>query len=263
MPADAKAALQRIVAAANLAAFDLNAHNYLVEVAPGRYYLSTSWASMASLELHDDGHYYLHSLYWCGSTRHAYIISADDLAHPDQRGVPAGPYNAAIGALEYEGAGGGAVAAHVQDVRPVVGEHRDQLLALQHERRVEPEVPAHRCDRAPDRFELAGDRDPVGGARVGAEEHQGYSRAQREIDPAMVRVHRREQVVDGGGVAAEHARDRGRQARGFRWRRGQSRGTARRGGARLGLGGDSVVARRQQLVQRPRQPSHVVRLSSS
>lgn len=100
MPADAKAALQRIVAAANLAAFDLNAHNYLVEVAPARYYLSTSWASMASLELHDDGYYYLHALYWCGSTRHAYIISADDLAHPDQRGVPAGPYNAAIGALD-------------------------------------------------------------------------------------------------------------------------------------------------------------------
>lgn len=103
LPAVARAALQRIVAAANLSAFDLNAHNYLVEVAPGRYYLSTSWASMASLQLHEDGHYYLHALYWCGSTRHAYIITADDLAHPDRRGETAGPYNAAIRALDQLG----------------------------------------------------------------------------------------------------------------------------------------------------------------
>ncbi len=99
MPADAKARLQRIVAAANLSAFDLNAHNYLVETAPGRFYLSTSWASMASIERHKDGNYYLHALYWCGSTRKAYLFDADDLAHPDRRGELAGPYNAAIDAL--------------------------------------------------------------------------------------------------------------------------------------------------------------------
>ena len=86
LPAPQEVALGQLLAAAGLGVIDTNANNYLVEVAPGEWYASTSWASMASLRLNaEDGRYYLHALYWSGSNRRAFVATAAELAHPNQR----------------------------------------------------------------------------------------------------------------------------------------------------------------------------------
>ncbi|WP_437648578.1 OTU domain-containing protein [Sorangium sp. So ce362] len=86
MPLDKQQALEQLAGVAGLGRLDANAHNYLVEVAEGEWYASTSWASMASLQLNEkEGRYYLHALYWSGDARAAYQASAADLAARDQR----------------------------------------------------------------------------------------------------------------------------------------------------------------------------------
>jgi hypothetical protein len=85
MSEEAETALRQVLASAGLGSIDTNACNYLLEVEEGEWYLSTSWASMACLELDEDGRYCLTALYWSGGKRHAYIVDAADLAKPTAR----------------------------------------------------------------------------------------------------------------------------------------------------------------------------------
>ncbi len=86
MPADKEVALGQLLNATGLGTIDTNFNSYLIEVAPGEWYVATSWASMAALQRNpDDDCYYLRSLYWSGSMRGAFVATAADLAQPGAR----------------------------------------------------------------------------------------------------------------------------------------------------------------------------------